>query len=773
MPTNASNGTSPGRGEISGIIGDSLLGTAGQLATSVTKAGTGTWTLSGANTYTGATRVQAGVLAFTRSNALGGGSLDISTGAMVRLDYIGTRQISALTFDAGAARPNGTYGSSDSLATFKDDTRFAGPGMVTVGAIASPTTTTLALTGGTEPSNGGVAVTFTATVAGAAATGDVMFYDGLTLIGTSALNGSSQASLTTSTLAGGVHAITALYAGDAGNPFSSSAALTHTVVETRAATTTALARTGGTNPSNAGASVTFTATVTGSAPTGNVTFYNGTSQLGSIALNGSSQASLTTSSLAAGWRAITVRYAGDANNTPSASTPALFQTVNPPAGNGKVKVFILAGQSNMVAYGQVESGRDPNNLAGPLVTGGLGSLRNMLNRDPDTYGYLADPANPTVGGDPGFLTRGDVWVSYWGESNGENRRGILDANFGAAGGQGRIGPEYGFGLQVGSQLGDQVLIIKYAFGGKSLNVDFRSPSSGGSVGAYYTGMIARVNEVLGSLGTFFPAYAGQGYEIAGFGWHQGWNDAGLATATYEALLVNLINDLRTEFEVPDMPVSIANTGMANSYAINVLLAQLNVANPALHPEFDGTVACVDTRPFDRGTLLSPSSDATHWNHNGESLFNVGEGMGKLMVAMLPESGSGPTPFEVWADDPAQGLTAGVNDGSNDDPDDDGITNLMEFVLGGAPMVSSSSILPALSKPAASWTFDYDRSHASRPAATVQVVEYGDDLSGWSSVVIPLASAGNVTVAPGASSDHVTVTLPDMGTRGFVRLKVSQ
>ena len=72
----------------------------------------GTWTLSGSNTYSGATRVQAGTLVFTRANALGGGALNITTGAKVQLDYVGTRQISALTFDGGANRPNGTYGSS-------------------------------------------------------------------------------------------------------------------------------------------------------------------------------------------------------------------------------------------------------------------------------------------------------------------------------------------------------------------------------------------------------------------------------------------------------------------------------------------------------------------------------------------------------------------------------------------------------------------------------------------------------------------------------------
>ena len=55
-------GSSLGTGEISGVISDSLLGNTGQKATSLTKSGSGTWTLSGTNTYTGATTVEAGKL---------------------------------------------------------------------------------------------------------------------------------------------------------------------------------------------------------------------------------------------------------------------------------------------------------------------------------------------------------------------------------------------------------------------------------------------------------------------------------------------------------------------------------------------------------------------------------------------------------------------------------------------------------------------------------------------------------------------------------------
>ena len=124
------------------------------------------------------------------------------------------------------------------------------------------------------------------------------------------------------------------------------------------------------------------------------------------------------------------------------------------------------------------------------------------------------------------------------------------------------------------------------------------------------------------------------------------------------------------------------------------------------------------------------------------------------------------PFDAWASDPAQGLTAGVNDGPMADPDRDGISNLMEFALGGAPMVSSRTILPTLTRSGNNWLFEYNRSDLSLSPATTQVVEYGSDLAGWTTVTIPTTSAGIVTIAPGSPSDHVTVTIasPSQGLR---------
>ena len=654
--TSVKTGMHVGMGEICGSIGDSVLGTAGQLATSVTKDGPGTWILSGSNTYSGATRVKAGTLVIASAKSLGAGPLDISNGAKARLDFIGTRQIAALTFDAGSPQSDGTYGSSLSVAAHKDDLHFTGLGTVTVGPVASPVDVALARTGGTNPAKAGETVTFTATVKAGAPSGNVVFYDGLKAIGTSPVDKSCQASLTTRTLAGATHAITALYVGPAGTATGASAPLSQVMNETRAATTTTLVS--GANPSNFGTPVTFTATVTGKAPAGSVTFYDGAAVIGSAVLQGS-KASISTKALTPGWRPISASYAGDAANRPSTSTQVCFQTVNPPAGNGKLKVFILAGQSNMVGKGSVENGRNPDDLTGKPIPGGLGSLRHMLNAHPQEYGYLADPAHPIAGGSPGWITRPDVWITYYGGASWELtekkalRSGELDANYGENAKDGLIGPEYGFGLVVGSQLADQVLIIKYAHGGRSLGADFRPPSSGGTVGPCYTEMVGMVHQALDHIAETFPAYAGGGYELVGLGWHQGWNDRCNPpfVAEYEANMVNLIKDLRAEFHAPNLRVAIANTGMANAdsdpTASKLITAQANVADPKLHPELAGTVVTVDTRPFDYGELMGANDQGFHWNFNGESYFRMGEHMGLSMMGMLqppqPKAGAAKQP----------------------------------------------------------------------------------------------------------------------------------
>jgi autotransporter-associated beta strand protein len=112
-----------------------------------TKTGKNTLALTGTNSFTGASTIAAGKLHCNKAEALGSGALDISEGAKVVLNYTGTRTIAALTFKAGTALPPGTYGSTASPATNKNDTYFTGTGTVTI----LPVTTTGASPGGTLP----------------------------------------------------------------------------------------------------------------------------------------------------------------------------------------------------------------------------------------------------------------------------------------------------------------------------------------------------------------------------------------------------------------------------------------------------------------------------------------------------------------------------------------------------------------------------------------------------------------------------------------------
>ncbi len=295
-----------------------------------------------------------------------------------------------------------------------------------------------------------------------------------------------------------------------------------------------------------------------------------------------------------------------------------------------VQVFILAGQSNMVGHGKAEEGHDN-------VKGAIGSLRYQVEHDPKNYGYL-------VNKDGTWKTRDDVKV-WWRDSDVTAPRTVIKGNLKFGYAQGRnstwFGPEYGFGWAIGDRIEQPVLIIKAAWGGKSLNVDFRPPGAvaarGGIVGPYYTGMLAYVRDVLDNLNTEFPEWKGQGYRIAGLGWHQGWNDRvdKVNSANYEANLVNLITDLRTEFGNPKLPVSITTTSMDPPPQVTeVELAQLGVADPKKHPELKGNVKTTDARPFWRRAEVSPSGMGYHWNHNGESEYLNGKAMGEKMAEML-------------------------------------------------------------------------------------------------------------------------------------------
>ena len=120
-----------------------------------------------------------------------------------------------------------------------------------------------------------------------------------------------------------------------------------------------------------------------------------------------------------------------------------------------LKVYILAGQSNMEGHAQI-------------------STFDYLGMDPKTAPMLKEMCGPD--GKPRVCER--VWISYFtgmGDNNGEGF-GKLTAGYGARSNPkengGKIGPEFTFGIYMQKIVNEPILIIKTAWGGKNLHTTF-------------------------------------------------------------------------------------------------------------------------------------------------------------------------------------------------------------------------------------------------------------------------------------------------------------
>jgi hypothetical protein len=312
------------------------------------------------------------------------------------------------------------------------------------------------------------------------------------------------------------------------------------------------------------------------------------------------------------WSVLSIGPPGQVFGRPEPADPSHLDD-KPGAAGSPIRVFILAGQSNMEGHGFVP--------ADPKRNGGKGSLEH-LTKDPAT----ADKFKHLLGKDGKWAVRDDVWIHYL------ERKGKLTAGFGVR--EDRIGPELGFGFVTGDAFEEPVLLIKLAWGGKSLAKDFRPPSAGGEVGPFYKEVVERTKAVLKDLKKEFPEISGRGYELAGFGWHQGWNDrvTPAFVAEYEKNMAHFIRDVRKDLGVKDLPFVIAETGQGgpeekHPRALELMKAQAAVAE---YEEFKGNVAYVGTRGFWRTEDASPTKQGYHWNSNAETYYLIGEAMGLAM-----------------------------------------------------------------------------------------------------------------------------------------------
>jgi len=198
----------------------------------LTKAGTGTLTLSAANSFTGTTTISAGTLALGASGVLSGGTtVNLEGGTLAMGSFNNT--VHALQSRVSVLA-KGTWGASGSGANHIS-ADITGSGILTVSTGGASTS---AVTSSASPSTYGNSVTFTNTVTGSSGdgstpSGTVTFYDGTNSIGTGTLVGSagtvSTYTLTLNTLTATTHSITASYAGNASYDVSTSGVLSQVV----------------------------------------------------------------------------------------------------------------------------------------------------------------------------------------------------------------------------------------------------------------------------------------------------------------------------------------------------------------------------------------------------------------------------------------------------------------------------------------------------------------------------------------------------------------
>jgi hypothetical protein len=202
--------------------------------------------------------------------------------------------------------------------TVNSDAGNAPPVISLSGEVLSVNPTTVSLISGANPSLIGAPVTFTATVSSAASSlaGTMVFLDGATQICSVALAANGTASCATSSLALGQHSVTASYSGDADDAAGISSTLSQVIQQAASLTFSAAP-----NPGVVTHTVALAATATAptGTPTGTVTFYDGTTAIGSANLNPSGVATFSTNQLTAATHSLSAQYTGDSTNAAAQS----------------------------------------------------------------------------------------------------------------------------------------------------------------------------------------------------------------------------------------------------------------------------------------------------------------------------------------------------------------------------------------------------------------------------------------------------------------------
>jgi len=345
-----------------------------------------------------------------------------------------------------------------------------------------------------------------------------------------------------------------------------------------------------------------------------------------------------------------------------AALPAAAVAARAADDEGTVKVFILAGQSNM-------EGKAKNELLDYQAT---------APKTKELFSHLRQ--------DGKWIVRDDVFIKFLG------RKGPLTIGYGS---RGCTGSELEFGHMMGEHFDEPVILIKAAWGGHSLFKLFRSPSAGlpsderlqteleqaqkrvkannekrkkndplptmedikTPYGSSYRNMMAEVKDVFDNYETLFPELKGKKLQVAGFVWFQGFNDQwGDAPGEYESNMKHFIKDVRKDLNTPNLPFVIAAIGTNGSKPAQGGGLAVRTAQMAMNdvPEFKGNVKAFRTdllvdkeaerlidgwqNHFEEWKKVG-SDRPYHYLGSAIWYTRIGHAMGESMLELMRDNGS--------------------------------------------------------------------------------------------------------------------------------------
>ena len=218
--------------------------------------------------------------------------------------------------------------------------------------------------------------------------------------------------------------------------------------------------------------------------------------------------------------------------TVGSTTPTIMTTAPPTVT--PIRFFVIAGDSNVVGFAD------------------LNQLLSLSFLDPAYARFVTSSFAP--------VERPDATISF----NQEYAKivakveGQLSTQYGTDGAH--FGPEVGMGFNLADDIDKNIVIVKCGGTAGSLAEEWLPPRSSGP-GTYYTQMVEDIKDAMGRV-TELGGTSGQPAEFAGMVWFHGYDDVfnNAFRGAYATNLRNLINDIRTEFDLPNLPIVIAELG---------------------------------------------------------------------------------------------------------------------------------------------------------------------------------------------------------------------